>query len=75
VLVISFQTALIFILNFLGCKQFNAYGFCVHCIMVGSKLAKGLTNVRIRVMVKVKVKGVEPRIRVRVMVRVRVRVG
>ena len=42
VFVISFVTIFIFIFICEGCKQFNAYGFCVHCIMVGSRLAKGL---------------------------------
>ena len=44
VFVISFVTIFIFIFICEGCKQFNAYGFCFHCIMVGSRLAKGQGN-------------------------------
>jgi hypothetical protein len=28
--------------NDVGCKQFNAYGFCVHCITVGIRMAHGI---------------------------------
>jgi hypothetical protein len=28
--------------NDVGCKQFNAYSFCVHCIMVGIRMAQGI---------------------------------
>jgi hypothetical protein len=27
-----------------GCKIFNAYGFCVHCIMCGIRMSKGVYN-------------------------------
>lgn len=28
-----------------GCKNFNAYGFCVHCVMSGLRIARGMKHI------------------------------